>query len=187
MFLRWPAISIDAAMPHLQIRRRQRRQKLAAFGMMCLNTHSAPVPPSLPRLVARLLHLRGTSVGGGRADDGTDGSWLTHEYVTSEVHQMRFERRRRRRRRFSSRRRRRLPYAQQKEGGRHGRAAHVVRPNDTFLHHPVRSWGIWRDANALTLIELRARPNDPPPLQSFDLSPSSSVLHRMSLSPVNLC
>ena len=43
MFLRWLAISVDAAMPHLQIRR---RQKLAAFGMMCLNTHSAPVPPS---------------------------------------------------------------------------------------------------------------------------------------------
>ena len=42
MFLRWPAISGGAAMPHLQIRRR--RQKLAAFGMMCLNTHSAPVP-----------------------------------------------------------------------------------------------------------------------------------------------
>ena len=126
MFLRWPAISCGAAMPHLQIRRR-RRQKLAAFGMMCLNTHSAPVPPSPAPAgpsVGRLLHLRGTSVGGGRADDGTDGSWLTHEYVTSEVHQMRFERRRRRR--FSSRRRRRLPYAQQKEGGRQRGSARTL-------------------------------------------------------------
>ena len=146
MFLRWPAISGGAAMPHLQIRRRRRRQKLAAFGMMCLNTHSAPVPPSLPRLVpesvARLLHLRGTSVGGGRADDGTDGSWLTHEYVTSEVHQMRFERRRRRR--FSSRRRRRLPYAQQKEGGRRRGSARTLSARMTrfsilpFLGHLAR-------------------------------------------------